>query len=64
MASYSSGNAFVSGAGVLRSKSPIDHIGHSAANGSTPLRHFFAEPALLGRYDAEMGLANSLHTLA
>ena len=37
----SSGNAFVSGAGGLRFKSQAGQIGHSVANGSPPLRHFF-----------------------
>ena len=37
----SSGNAFVSGAGGLRFKSLAGQIGHSVANGSSPLRHFF-----------------------
>ena len=40
-ASWSSGNAFVSGAGGLRFKSRAGQIGHSVANGSPPLRHFF-----------------------
>ena len=39
-ASWSSGNAFVSGAGGLRFKSRAGQIGHSVANGSPPLRHF------------------------
>ena len=38
--SWSSGNAFVSGAGGLRFKSRAGQIGHSVANGSPPLRHF------------------------
>ena len=40
-ASWSSGNAFVSGAGGLRFKSRAGQIGHSVANGSPPLRDFF-----------------------
>ena len=36
-----SGNAFVSGAEGLRFKSLAGQIGHSVANGSPPLRHFF-----------------------
>ena len=40
-ASWSSGNAFVSGAGGLRFKSRAGQIGHSVANGSPPLQHFF-----------------------
>ena len=39
-ASWSSGNAFVSGAGSLRFKSRASQIGHSGANGSPPLRYF------------------------
>ena len=38
---WSSGNAFVSGAGGLRFKSRAGQMGHSVANGSPPLRHFF-----------------------
>ena len=38
--SWSSGNAFVSGAVGLRLKSQAGKIEHSAANGSPPLRHF------------------------
>ena len=40
-ASWSSGNAFVCGAVGLRFKSRASQIGHSVANGSSPLRHFF-----------------------
>ena len=40
-ATWSSGNAFVSGAGGLRFKSRAGQIGHSVANGSPPLQHFF-----------------------
>ena len=40
-ASWSSGNAFVSGAGGRRFKSQAGQIGHSVANGSSLLRHFF-----------------------
>ena len=40
-ASWSSGNAFVSGAGGLRFKSRAGQIGHSVANGSPLLQHFF-----------------------
>ena len=39
--SWWSGNAFVSGAGSLRFKPQAGHIGHSVADGSPPLRHFF-----------------------
>ena len=41
LASWLSGNAFVSGARGLRFKSRAGQIGHSVANGSPPLRHFF-----------------------
>ena len=40
-ASWSSGNAFVSGAGGLKCKFRAGQIGRSVANGSPPLRHFF-----------------------
>ena len=40
-ASWSSGNAFVSGARDLRFKYRAGQIGHIVANGSPPLRHFF-----------------------
>ena len=40
-ASWSSGNAFVSGAGGPRFKFRAGQIGHSVANGSPSLRHFF-----------------------
>ena len=40
-ASWSSGNAFVSGAGGQRFKSRAGQIGHSVANSSPPLQHFF-----------------------
>ena len=38
---WSSGNAFVSGAGGLGFKSWAGQIGHSVTNGSPTLRHFF-----------------------
>ena len=62
--SWSSGNAFISGAGGLRFKSRTGQIGHSVANGSPPLRHFFEWSCVAGRNDAEMGPANSLHAPA
>ena len=40
-ASWSSGNAFVSGAGGQRFESRAGQIRHSVANGSPPLQHFF-----------------------
>ena len=42
-ASWSSGNAFLSGGGCLRFKSWAGQIGHSVANGSLQLRHFVEE---------------------
>ena len=38
---YSSGNAFVSGAGGLRFKTQAGQIEHSVANDSPSLQHFF-----------------------
>ena len=38
---WSSGNAFVAGAGGLRFKFRAGQIGHNVANGSPLLRHFF-----------------------
>ena len=39
--SWSSGNAFISGAGDLRIKSRVGQIRRRIANGSPPLQHFF-----------------------
>ena len=64
LASWSSGNAFVSGVGDLRFKPWAGQIGHSVANGSPPLRYFFDETVLPGRNDAKIGPTNSLHALA
>ena len=63
-ASWSSDNAFVSGAGGLRFKSLAGQIGHSVANGSPPLRHYSKGAVLPGRKEAKMGPANSLHASA
>ena len=64
-ASCSSGNAFVSGARVLRFKSRAGQIEHSVASESLPLRYFFEKSSVARRCnDAEMGLENSLHALA
>ena len=41
LSSWSSGNAFISGAGGLRFKSRAGQITRSVANGSPLLRHFF-----------------------
>ena len=59
-ASWSSGNAFVSGAGDLRFKSQAGQIGHSVANGSPPLRHFFKRSCVA----RAQWRANSLHPSA
>ena len=64
-ASWSSGNAFVSGAGGLRFKSRAGQIAHSVANGSPPLPYFFDwSCGARRRNDAEMGPANFLHASA
>ena len=63
MASCSNGHAFVSGAGGRRFKFRAGQIGRSVDNGLTPLGHF-ERIVLLGRNDAEMGPANSLHASA
>ena len=47
--SWSSGNAFVSGAGDLRFKSRAGQIGHSVANGSPPLPYVSSSEAELPR---------------
>ena len=69
--SWSSGKAFIYGAGGLRFNTRAGQIGHSVANGSPTLQHFFAGlpersdgAGLPGRSDAEMGPANSFHTSA
>ena len=49
---------FFFGAGGLRFKSRTGEIGHSAANGSPPLRHFFERSCVARHNDAAMGLAN------
>ena len=64
-ASWSSGNAFVYGAGSLRFKSRPGQIGHSVVDGLPPLQHFFKRSCVAHkRNDAEMGPANSLHASA
>ena len=64
LASWSSGNAFVSGAGGLRFKSRPGQIEHSVANGLPPLRHFFERSCVARkRNDAKMGRGNWLHAL-
>ena len=45
--SWSSGSAFVSGAGSLMFKSRAGQIGHSVANGSSSLRHFFVKSCVV-----------------
>ena len=47
----------------LRFKPWADQIGHSVANGSPPLQHFFERAVLLGRNDTKMSPANSFHAL-
>ena len=64
LASQSSGNAFVSGAGGLRLKSRAGQSGHSVANGSPPMQHLLKEDVLPRRIDAEIGPKNSLQVLA
>ena len=59
MYSWSSGNAFIAGAGGLKFISWAGQIVHGVANVSPPLRHFFERS-----YDTEIGLANSLHASA
>ena len=58
-------NGFVSGAGSLRFESWAGQIGHSVANRSPPLRHYF-ERSYVARWrnHAEIGPANSLHAWA
>ena len=63
--SWSSGKAFVSGAGGLRFKFLASQIGRSVANGSPPLQHFFKRSCVAHRRnEAEEGPANLLHALA
>ena len=57
-ASWSSGNAFVSGAKGVTFKSRVGQIEHRVVEGSPLLRH------LPGRNDAEMGSTNSVHASA
>ena len=64
-ASWLSGNAVVFGAVGLKLKSRADQFGHSVANDSPPLPHFFERSCVARRRnDVEMGTANSLHTSA
>ena len=59
--SWSSGNAFVSGAGSLRFKSRADQIGQSVATGSPSLQYFFERSCVARRRnDAQIGPANLL----
>ena len=61
----SSGNAFLSGAGDLRFKSRAGQIGHSVADGSPPLRHFFERSSVARRLNyPEIDPVNSSHALA
>ena len=56
------------GRAIMRSsleRRPEIQIGHSVANGSPPMRHFFEKSCVACRHNnAEMGLANSLHASA
>ena len=45
--SWSRGIAFVFGSGGLRFKSLAGQIGHSFANGSPPLKHFFKRSCIV-----------------
>ena len=64
-ASWSSGHAFVSGAGGPWFKSRAAQIGQSVANALPSLRHFFERSCVARRRnDVEMGPANSLHASA
>ena len=63
-ASWSSGNAFVSGAGGLRFKSRAGQIGHSVADGSPSLRYFSERSCVARRNDAEIGPVNLLQASA
>ena len=55
---WSSGNAYVSGAGGLRFKSRVRQIEHSVANGLPQLRHFLAVSCVARKHnDAVMGTA-------
>ena len=62
--SWSSDNAFVSGAGGLRFDSRAGQIGLSVANGLPPLRHFFESSCVARTQWRGDGAANSLHASA
>ena len=63
--SCSSGNAYVSGAGGLSFKAWAGQIGHSVANSSPPLRHFFQRRCVARkRNDADKGPANLVEASA
>ena len=63
-AGWSSGNAFVSGAGGLRFKSGADQIGHVLPAARHRCDISSKGAVLPGRNDAEMSPANSLHASA
>ena len=63
-ASKSSSNLFVSGAEGMKFKSRASQIGYSVANGSPLLRYFFKRTRTARAQNAEIGLANSSHSLA
>ena len=60
-ASWSRGEAFVSGAGGPRFKSQAGQIKHTAANSLPLLQHFFERSRVARRRNDAMGAANSLH---
>ena len=55
---------FISGVGGPQFKSWASQIGHSVANVSLPLRHFFKRDMLCRHNDANMDPTNLLHALA
>ena len=65
--SWSSGNAFVPGTIGLRFKSQTGQIGHSVANDSPPLRHFYERSciaqALQTRYTLQRHAASMMKDL-
>ena len=64
-ACWSSGNAFISGAGGLRFKPQAGQIGQSVAKGLLPLQHFFRKSCVARRSnDAKMSHTNLLNAKA
>ena len=64
MFSWSSSNAFVSGAEDLRFKSRVGLIKHSVANSLQSLQQFYKKAVLPWCNDAEMENSNLLHAMA